>query len=464
MESRIERDTLGERKVPTEAYYGVQTDRALENFPISGLRAKTVYVDATIHIKKAAAIVNKSLGQLDPKKADAIIRAADEMLGGRFREWFVVDVFQAGAGTSHNMNVNEVIANRAIELLGGQKGDYAVVHPNDDVNMSQSSNDVCPAAVRIAAVLNARKLILSLLSLEQAFARKSGQFDKVIKSGRTHLMDAVPLRLGQEFGAWATNMRKHSEAIGRSSEQCKELGLGGTAVGTGLNAHRDYRQKMVEQVSSQLDVDFRMSRDYFEAMQSLRPLVELSGAIRNLGQDLIRISNDIRLLASGPTTGLSEIAVPAVQPGSSAMPGKVNPVMMEMMDMVCFQVIGCDTVVLLAAQAGQLELNVMLPVVAYNILHEIEILGNAVDVYEKYGITGITANEERCRSFAQGSIGIVTVLIPYIGYAKAAEIAKESLSSGKSIRRVIVEKGLFPEDKLNDIFDLYRMTEPGAEE
>jgi len=464
MESRIERDTLGERKVPTEAYYGVQTDRALENFPISGLRAKTVYVDATIHIKKAAAIVNKSLGQLDPKKADAIIRAADEMLGGRFREWFVVDVFQAGAGTSHNMNVNEVIANRAIELLGGQKGDYAVVHPNDDVNMSQSSNDVCPAAVRIAAVLNARKLILSLLSLEQAFARKSGQFDKVIKSGRTHLMDAVPLRLGQEFGAWATNMRKHSEAIGRSSEQCKELGLGGTAVGTGLNAHRDYRQKMVEQVSSQLDVDLRMSRDYFEAMQSLRPLVELSGAIRNLGQDLIRISNDIRLLASGPTTGLSEIAVPAVQPGSSAMPGKVNPVMMEMMDMVCFQVIGCDTVVLLAAQAGQLELNVMLPVVAYNILHEIEILGNAVDVYEKYGITGITANEERCRSFAQGSIGIVTVLIPYIGYAKAAEIAKESLSSGKSIRRVIVEKGLFPEDKLNDIFDLYRMTEPGAEE
>jgi len=461
MAFRIEKDTLGERKILDEAYYGVQTHRALENFPISGLRPKPAYVEATVHIKKAAAIVNWGLGLLDAKKANAIVQAADEILTGKYREWFVVDVYQAGAGTSHNMNTNEVIANRAIEILGGKKGDYSIVHPNDHVNMAQSTNDVCPTAIRIASLMDTNLLLSSLEDLEKVFSQKAKEFDKIVKSGRTHLADAVPIRLGQEFGAWAANTRKHRNAIETAAEQSKELGIGGTAVGTGLNAHPKYRERMVKQLSTQLGMKFRMSENYFEAMQSLRPMVELSGAIRNLAQDLIRISNDIRLLASGPKTGLAEINLPAVQPGSSIMPGKVNPVMMEMMDMVGFQVIGCDTTIVLAAQAGQLELNVMMPVVAFNLLHEIEILRNAIDVYISLGVSGISANAERCRQYAEASMSIVTVLNPHIGYAKAAEIAKEYLSSGKSIRELVLEKGLLSEKRLDEVFDLYLMTEPG---
>ncbi len=461
MSNRTEKDSLGERQIPADAYYGVQTHRAMENFPISGLRPKPQYVEATVHIKKAAAIVNKELVLLNPKKADAIVKAADEILAGKLREWFVVDVYQAGAGTSHNMNVNEVLANRAIELLGGKKGDYSTIHPNDDVNMAQSTNDVCPTAIRIGALMNVRVLLPALVSLSQSFARKAAEFDHIVKSGRTHLADAVPVRLGQEFGAWASNIEKHHKAIDRASEQCRELGIGGTAAGTGLNAHPRYREMMVKQLSTQLGMSFRMAENYFEAMQSLRPMVELSGAVRNLAQDLIRISNDIRLLGSGPKTGLFEINLPAVQPGSSIMPGKVNPVMMEMMDMVCFQVIGCDTTVLMAAQAGQLELNVMMPVVAYNLLHEIEILTNAIGVYAKFCIDGITANEERCRQYAEASMSIVTVLNPHIGYAKAAELAKEYLSSGKPIRQLVLEKGLLSPEKLDEVFNLNKMTEPG---
>jgi aspartate ammonia-lyase len=461
MAYRIEKDSLGERQIPADAYYGIQTHRALENFPISGLRPKPAYVDATLQIKKAVALVNKELGLLDLKKADAIVQAADEVLAGKLREWFVVDVYQAGAGTSHNMNVNEVLANRAIELLGGRKGDYSIVHPNDDVNMAQSTNDVCPTAIRISALVQTQDLLSALAKLAQGFGRKATEFDHIIKSGRTHLEDAVPIRLGQEFGAWATNVEKHRQAIERASEQCKELGIGGTAAGTGLNAHPRYREMIVLQLSSQLQMEFRMAENYFEAMQSLRPMVELSGAVRNLAQDLIRISNDIRLLGSGPKTGLFEINLPAVQPGSSIMPGKVNPVMMEMMDMVCFQVIGCDTTVLMAAQAGQLELNVMMPVVAFNLLHEIEILTNAIDVYVRLCVDGITANEERCRQYAEASMSIVTVLNPYIGYAKAAELAKEYLASGKPIRQLVLEKGLLSPEKLDEVFNLRNMTEPG---
>ncbi|MEK6571961.1 MAG: aspartate ammonia-lyase [Bacteroidota bacterium] len=461
MEFRIEKDSLGERQVPAEAYYGIQTHRAIENFPISGLRAKPSYVEATVHIKKAAAKVNKALGLLDAKKADAIVQAADEILSGKFREWFVVDVYQAGAGTSHNMNTNEVIANRAIETLGGKKGDYSLVHPNDHVNMAQSTNDVCPTAIRIGALMEVRKLLPALENLEKATAGKAKAFDHVIKSGRTHLQDAVPIRLGQEFGGYAVNVRKHRGAIELASNSCKELGIGGTAAGTGLNAHPKYRELMVKELSSQLGFKFRMADDYFEAMQSLRPIVELSGGLRNLAQDLIRIANDLRLLSSGPKTGLSEINLPAVQPGSSIMPGKVNPVIAEMLDMVCFQVIGCDTTVLLAAQAGQLELNVMMPVVAWNLLHEIEILKASIDVFVKFCVEGITANEEVCKQYAEGSMSIVTVLNPHIGYAKAAEIAKEYLKSGKPIRQLILEKGLLTAEQLDKIFDLRGMTEPG---
>ncbi len=461
MQTRIEKDSLGNREIPFDAYYGVQTHRALENFPISGLKPKPSYVEATVHIKKSAAIVNNSLGILDKKKCDAIVKSCDEILSGNLREWFVVDVYQAGAGTSHNMNTNEVIANRAIEILEGKKGDYSVISPNDDVNMAQSTNDVCPTAIRIGALMNTNKLLSSLKNLEDVFAKKSKEFDHIVKSGRTHLADAVPVRLGQEFGAWSMNMQKHSKSIQVAMESCKELGIGGTAAGTGLNAHQKYREMMVKQLSLQIGIDFKMSENYFESMQSLRPMVEISNAVRNLAQDLIRISNDIRLLGSGPKTGFFEINLPAVQPGSSIMPGKVNPVMFEMMNMVCFQIIGCDTTILMSAQAGQLELNVMMPVVAFNLLHEIEILSNAIDVYVKFGVEGITANESRCQTYAENSISIVTVLNPHIGYLKGAEIAKEYLKSGKTIRELVIEKGLLSEEKLDEIFDLKKMTEPG---
>ncbi|HEY6192567.1 MAG TPA: aspartate ammonia-lyase [Bacteroidota bacterium] len=457
----MEKDSLGERQIPADAYYGAQVDRAIENFPISGLRPKPSYVEATVHIKRSAAIVNKALGLLDAKKADAIVRACDEILAGKLREWFVVDVYQAGAGTSHNMNANEVIANRAIELLGGKKGDYSLVHPNDDVNMAQSTNDVCPTAIRIAAVMLSEGLLSSMDVLEQSFARKAKEFDHIVKSGRTHLQDAVPVRLGQEFGAYAVNVRKHRDRIRAASESNAELGIGGTAAGTGLNAHPKYRELMVAELSRALKVKFRMADDYFESMQSLRPFAELSGAVRNLSQDLIRIANDLRLLSSGPKTGLAEIVLPPVQPGSSIMPGKVNPVMAEMLNMVCFQVIGCDQTVLLAAQAGQLELNVMMPVVAFNLLHEVEILTNSIGVFVKFCVDGITANEERCTEYARGSMSIVTVLNPHIGYAKAAEIAKEYLRSGKSIKALVLEKGLMSEEKLEEVFNLRGMTEPG---
>ncbi|MCI0708491.1 MAG: aspartate ammonia-lyase [Ignavibacteriae bacterium] len=461
METRIEKDSLGDRKIPKDAYYGVQTDRALENFPISGLKPKPSYVDATIHIKRAAAVVNKELGLLDAKIADAIVKAADEVLSGKLREWFVVDVYQAGAGTSHNMNCNEVLANRAIEILGGQKGDYKTVSPNDHVNMAQSTNDVCPTAIRIGALIEVRKLLPVLENLEKALLQKGKEFDNIVKSGRTHLMDAVPVRLGQEFTAYGMNVGRHRKAIEQAAETCEELGIGGTATGTGLNAHPNFRPKMVEQLTKQTGIQFKTAQDYFEAMQSLRPMVELSNAIRNFAQDYSRIANDIRLLGSGPKTGLQEIYLPAVQPGSSIMPGKVNPSMAEMVNQVCYQVIGCDMTVFMSAQAGQLELNVMMPVVSFNLLHEIEILRTATDVFIKFCIAGITANAERCQYYAENSTSVVTVLNPHIGYLAAAEIAKEYIKSGKPIRELVVEKGLLTKEQLDKVFDLRGMTEPG---
>lgn len=461
MKTRIETDSLGKRTIPKDAYYGIQTYRAIENFPISGEKPKPAYVEATVHIKKAAAVVNHKLGLLDGRRSRAIVRASDEILKGNLREWFLVDVYQAGAGTSHNMNTNEVIANRAIEILGGQKGDYSVVHPNDHVNMSQSTNDVCPTAIRIAALMLAEKLFESLRRLEVEFLKKGKQFDHIVKAGRTHLQDAVPVRLGQEFKAYGVNIRKHRALISDATELCKELGIGGTATGTGLNSPPKYRTVMVKQLSRQLGMRFRKADDYFEAMQSLRPMIALSGAVRNLSQDLIRIANDIRLLASGPKTGLAELNLPAVQPGSSIMPGKVNPVMAEMLTMVCFQAIGYDTTVLLAAQAGQLELNVMMPVVAFDLLEGIEILSNAISAFTTSCLRGITANEKRGTMYAQASMSIVTVLNPHLGYAKAAEIAKEYLKSGKTIREILLERHLFTEKQIKAIFNLQAMTDPG---
>jgi aspartate ammonia-lyase len=461
MKTRTETDSLGELEIEVGAYYGIQTLRALRNFPISGLRSHPRFIEATVHIKRAAAAVNGQLGILDNKVSDAIIRASDEILNGALREWFVVDVYQAGAGTSLNMNANEVIANRANEILGGSKGDYSPVHPNDHVNMAQSTNDVIPTAIRIASLTGLKPLLKNLDSLKRSLLRKGVEFDHIVKSGRTHLQDAVPVRLGQEFNAYGVNIKKHMEAIARAAESSRQLGIGGSAAGTGLNVHPAYRTAMVRELSIRLGMDFKEAEDYFEAMQSLRPMVELSGAVRNLAQDLTRIANDLRLLSSGPKTGFNEINLPPVQPGSSIMPGKVNPVMAEMLNMVCFQVMGCDHTIAMSAQAGQLQLNVMMPVVAYNLLHELEILTSAVGVFTSQCIDGITANEARCNAYAEGSMSIVTVLNPHIGYARAAEIAKEYLTSGKSIRQLILEKGIMTESQLDSILDLRQMTEPG---
>ena len=456
---RIERDSLGERELPGDGYYGIQTARAIENFPISGWKAYPSLVTATIQIKKAAARVNSALGSLDARIGKAIEAAADEILAGKLRDQFVVDPFQAGAGTSHNMNTNEVLANRAIELLDGEKGDYTIVHPNDHVNMAQSTNDVFPTAMRLAALEEVGKLIVTLDLLAAALRRKSIEFNQIVKSGRTHLQDAVPIRLGQEFGAYATAIRKNADRIARAAEELKEIGLGGTATGTGLNAVPGYRKRVVEELGCLTKQTLRATEDYFEAMQSMSPFVGLSGALRTLATDIIRIANDLRLLSSGPNTGLAEMSLPAVQPGSSIMPGKVNPVIAEMTDMVCFQVMGNDLVIATAAQAGQLELNVMMPVIAFNLSMSLSIFTNALTVLRERCVEGITANQERCRWYAEHSVALVTALNPRIGYARAAEIAKRAIAKGKTIRETIEEDGLLTPAELAEVMDTRVMTE-----
>jgi len=456
---RIERDSLGERELPADVYYGIQTARAIDNFPISGLKPYPSLVTATVQIKKAAARVNLALGALDPRIATAIDNAADEVLAGSLRDQFLVDPFQAGAGTSHNMNANEVLANRAIELLGGERGDYSLVHPNDHVNMAQSTNDVFPTAMRLAALNMAGELSNALDLLGSSLRTKGSEFDHVVKSGRTHLQDAVPVRLGQEFGAYATAIRKNANRIARAAEELKELGLGGTAAGTGLNAPAGYRKRIIEELSRITGQGLRATEDYFEAMQSMSPFVSLSGALRTLATDVIRMANDLRLLSSGPNTGLSEINLPAVQPGSSIMPGKVNPVIAEMTGMVGFQVIGNDLVIATAAQAGQLELNVMMPVIAFNLLMSLTVMTTALTVLRERCVDGITANEERCRWYVEHSVSLVTALNPRIGYSRAAEIAKLAISKGKTIRETIIEEGLLTDQELAEVLDTRGMTE-----
>ena len=455
---RIERDSLGERELPADVYYGIQTARAIENFPISGWKPYPALVTATIQIKKAAARVNSALGVLDPRSAQAIEGACDEVLSGKLRDQFVVDPFQAGAGTSHNMNANEVLANRAIEILGGKKGDYSIVHPNDHVNMSQSTNDVFPTAMRLAALELTHKLTVTLKLLADSLGRKSNEFDHIVKSGRTHLQDAVPVRLGQEVGAYATAVAKSVTRITIAADELREIGLGGTAAGTGLNAPPGYRTRIVEELSKVSNQELRATENYFESMQSMSPFVALSAALRTLATDVIRIANDLRLLDSGPNTGLTEINLPAVQPGSSIMPGKVNPSIAEMTAMVCFQVMGNDLAIATAAQAGQLELNVMMPVVAFNLLMSLTIFGNALAVLNERCIEGITANEERCRWYVERSVSLVTALSPKIGYARAAEIAKRAIATGKTIREVIEEEGLLTSEELAEVMDTRAMT------
>ena len=462
MKMRLEKDLLGQHEVPFHAYYGIQTQRAVENFRISGYRAHPLLICAMGMIKKAAALANRELRLIDEKRARAIARAAGEVIEGKWNEEFVVDVYQAGAGVSFHMNANEVIANRAIELLGGKRGDYELCHPNDHVNCSQSTNDVFPTAMRLAAVFLFDDVLRAVAELAKSFSRKASDFDRILKSGRTHLMDAVPIRLGQEFAAYATSMRRCEGVLEYALGLLKEVGLGGSAVGTGVNTHPKFQKLVVRHLSKISGQELRPTDDLRYAMQSNLAMSVASSALRNLALELIRISNDLRLLSSGPNTGLAEIELPALQPGSSIMPGKVNPVMAELTAMVGFQAIGTDLVTAMAVQAGQLELNVMMPAMAWNVLHSAEILKNTMRALATKCVDGISAKEERCRYYANATISIATALNPYIGYAAAAEIAKESVKTGRPVAEIVRERKLLDERTMREILDPMRMTSPTA--
>ncbi|MBD2311295.1 aspartate ammonia-lyase [Desertifilum sp. FACHB-1129] len=460
---RIEKDSMGERQIPNDAYYGIQTLRAMENFPISGLPPLPTYVDACLLIKKATAIANGELGCIPKDVSQAIVQAADEILQGQLRDQFVVDIYQAGAGTSHHMNVNEVLANRALEILGDQKGNYKRVSPNDHVNYGQSTNDVIPTAIRIGGLLALEHGLYPALSDAIAtLDTKAEEFQDVIKSGRTHLQDAVPVRLGEGFRAWAQILNDHMARIEMAAIDLTQLGLGGSATGTGLNTHPLYRFRVAQLLSDLIGQTVEPSRHLMAAMQSMSPFVHVSGALRNLAQDLVKISHDLRLMDSGPKTGFKEIQLPPVQPGSSIMPGKYNPVMTEMTSMVCFQVMGYDSAIALAAQAGQLELNVMMPLIAHNLIHSIEILGNAIAALTQQCLEGITANRDRCLAYAEGSLALVTALNPHIGYLNAAAVAKESLETGKSLRQIVLERQLMTTEELDKVLDLEKMSQMPA--
>ncbi len=462
MKTRAEKDSLGVRQIPDSVYYGIQTDRAVENFPISGLRAHPRFIDAFLYVKRAAALANLKAGELPKPLADALMRACDEILEGALRDQFPVDVFQMGAGTAFNMNVNEVLANRANEILGSAKGSYSPVHPNDHANMGQSTNDVYPTACRIALLFILKEYLHGPLeALEKALFAKAKEFDRILKSARTHLQDAVPIRLGQEFSAYGEAIKKSSAALLEAEKSLYELGIGGSAVGTGLNTAHGYREAVIKELSRLTGLALLPANDMREAMQSQRPLAQVSATLRNLCLEITRIVNDLRLLASGPTTGLAEINLPAMAPGSSIMPGKVNPSILEMMNMSAFHMIGSDTTVALAVQAGQLELNVMMPVMAFNLNFSTMVLGNSIKILCEKCISGITANEERCRYYAETSIGLATALNATLGYAKAAEVTKEALASKKTIIQIIREKKILSEDQIKKGMDPVKMTEPG---
>jgi len=458
---RVEHDPLGEHSVPADAYYGIQTVRASENFPISGLHAPADLVTATVLIKRAAARANVELGRLEARVGDAIIKSADEIVNGALRDQFIVDIYQAGAGTSHNMNVNEVLANRASELLGGRRGEYKLVHPNDHVNMGQSTNDVFPSATRVALLLGHAALLDAARALAASLHRKADEFASVLKVGRTHLQDAVPMTLGQEFGGYAACIERGADDVARAAEQLKEMNLGATAVGTGLNAGDEFSSRTVKYLGASISADLVPAANRFRVTQSMGDVLAYSSAMRRLAIELGKIASDLRLLSMGPRAGLSEIALPAVQPGSSIMPGKVNPSVPEMVNQVCFQVVGCDTTVCMAAEAGQLELNVMMPVIAWNTLHTSTILRNAMRTLTARTVDGITADEARARELLERSTALATALSPYIGYEKTAEVAKESVATGKPIRQIVLERRLIEAKELDRILSVEAMTRPG---
>jgi fumarate hydratase class II len=459
--------------VPAEALYGAQTRRAVENFPITGLRPWRAFVWSIAAIKLSAAAVNRDLGLLDRARADAVIQAAREVMDGKWDAQFVIDPFQAGAGTSHNMNANEVLANLATRIMGGQAGEYRV-HPNDHVNMAQSTNDVIPTAIRLGCLWRLDELTAALNDLAAALEAKAGEFDGVIKSGRTHLQDAVPVRLGQEFGAYALAVRRDVERIVRAAEGLRRLGIGGTAVGSGLNAHPEYHARMVKNLSESTGLQLSESGNLFESMQSMADAADFSASLRTAALTLIRVANDFRLLASGPTTGLDEIRLPAVQPGSSIMPGKVNPVMAEMLDQAMFHVVGCDATVALAAQAGQLELNVMMPIIAHELFEMMQVMIGSVCAFTERAVKGVTANREKAEGWLGKNAIVVTALNPLIGYAQGAALVKEALARNAAIREVALEKArsgglkhrdedraVRPEEIDAALSDLRKLTEGG---
>jgi len=469
---RIERDSLGEVLVPQEALYGAQTQRAVLNFPVSGLRPWRAFIWSMAAIKRAAADVHRDLGLLGEQQADAISTAAAEVMDGRWDAHFVVDPFQAGAGTSHNMNANEVIANRASVLLGGSLGEYRV-NPNDHVNMSQSTNDTIPTAIRLGCLWRLDELDQALVRLVDTLRQKSIEFDGIVKSGRTHLQDAVPVRLGQEFGAYARAVERDRERILRAAEGLRRLGIGGTATGSGLNAPPDYSTRMTRRLSELTGLSLYPADDLFEAMQSMADAADFSASLRTLALTLIRVANDFRLLSSGPATGLDEIRLPAVQPGSSIMPGKVNPVLAEMLDMAMFHVIGCDTTISLAAQAGQLELNVMMPIIAHNLFEAMQVTIGAVNAFTDKCVVGIRANREKAEGWLAKNTILITAMNPVIGYAAGAALVKEALNRNMTIQDLALEKArqgalkrttgepLTEEDVTATFRDLRKFTEGG---
>ena len=463
MGTRIEKDPLGELEVPDEALYGIQTVRALHNFAISGFAPLEPFVVAQVWIKKAAAMTHRRTGRLDARRADAIIAAADEVLAGRHREHFVVDPYQAGAGTSHNMNVNEVLANRANELLGSARGTYTPVHPNDHVNMAQSTNDTIPTNIRLAVLRELPRLLAQLASLEAALTERATAFDHIVKAGRTHLQDAMPIRLGQEFAAYAGTVARSRRRLSEAADYLNDLGIGGSAVGTGVTVEPQYPALMVE-ILQQISgiASLRVGSDRIQLMQSMGDVAAFSAALRGLAVDLSKIASDLRLMVSGPRTGLDEIVLPAVQPGSSIMPGKINPSIPEMVNQVCFQVIGCDLTVAMAAEHGQLELNVMMPVIAHNVLWSLRILTNAIASLTERCVRGVEANEAMCAYWVERSAALATALMPQIGYAAAAELSKRSLREGVLIRELVTREHLLPEGDVDAILDLRRLTDIGV--
>ncbi|HEY7499504.1 MAG TPA: aspartate ammonia-lyase [Vicinamibacterales bacterium] len=458
---RVERDPLGDVRVPADAYYGVQTTRAVENFPISGLTAHPELVTATVFIKKAAAEANAALHRLDAEVARAIVRAADDVLNGKLRDQFVVDVYQAGAGTSHNMNANEVLANRAAEILGAPLGEYTRVHPNDHVNMGQSTNDVFPTATRLALLFVVRDVLTAARELADGLAAKAREFAGVLKTGRTHLQDAVPITLGQEFEGYAANVSHAARDLERTAEQLRELNLGATAVGTGLNAGDDYTKAAIENLARYTGLPLRPAANRFRVTQSMGDVLAVSGAIRRLAIEVSKVASDLRLLSMGPRAGIAEIQLPAVQPGSSIMPGKVNPSVPEMVNQVGYQVIGCDAAIAAASDAGQLELNVMMPVIAWNALHASRILAEAMRVLHRRCVQDIKADAERARELLDRSTALATALSPYIGYAATADIAKTSVQTGRPVRDLVRERKLMPDAALDAILEPDAMTTPG---